>query len=444
MISWLLKKLAPRAAAPLAGLQFGGRLRGRKPIVLDDRTLRAHVCISGRPGVGRSILLRQLLAQQTAAGRGWVHIDPAGDDLLRDYLASAARAAGRAADFYVLDLAEPANSHTYDVLRAGCAEARARRVLTLLPGAANAGEQQAGQVLAGVLAAVFEALDAAGISVGLQELADLLHTLRAPGAREPLLEHIPEGHPARAALAAAVDELAGDGGVVLRAMLAGAAAKLAALESVVSRGSAGVVSHPAPEIDFEEVLARGKMVMVRLPTMGPDRETLDLARMVLQDVCSALHARATLPGSERQAPFLVAMEGFQAYGLGDALASPIPAAVYSQARGLGVCLMPVVVNVNWDRVQERDGADALSGNTFTKVYFNQDASAQLARQHPGISQDALQVLRPGQFVMYQGATMVEGRLRYTDIGTPPRFRKQPMPVVGNKPRWAPAPTEKAP
>jgi intracellular multiplication protein IcmO len=428
MISYFLNKFSRKASPPQKGMLVGTRCRGGQPIVLDDSVLRSHVALSGRGGVGRSRLLKQVLTQQTVDGRGWVHIDPSGDERLRDHLASVAHAAGRADEFYVLDLVDPDNSNTYDILRGGTAESRAHRVLTLFPVGANPYSRRLG----GYLTVLFSAIDATGKSAGLLEVAQLLMSLGTPAVREQLLAAIPEGHPAGAALVAALDELAQDGlpEQRLKNLGGGAAGRLTLLGTLKC---SNIFNNAQPEIDFEDVLTHGKMCLVRLSPMHKDTVVLNLARMVLQDVCSAIPARAGLPGNER-APFLVAMDSFPGYGLSESLTAPLSDATWSQARGMNVSLIPVVDSGNWDQVHDAYRTDGLTGNTFTKVYFQQDASEHLAEQHPAMPADALQSLKPGQFVMCQGDAVVAGELRYTDTGTPPGFTKQAMPTVSTGPR----------
>lgn len=433
MISWIRNKLRRQrqAAPPPEGLHLGVQTSNGKHLVLDDRVLRSHVSLSGRGGVGRTTLLRQMLSQQTRNGRGWVYVDPAGDEGMRDYLASVAGEVGRLGDFYVLDLVDPDNSNTYDVLRAGTAEARANRVLTLFPPAMTEESQAQADQLGSLLARVFDALDAAGKTAGLYELADLMACLGASEAWERLLADVPGTHPAGLALAAALEAMARDTQAGLKSSCVGAAGALQLLSKLKC---ARVLSHPTPELDFADVLSKGKMCYIRMPMMEKDSTVLKLERMVLMDVMSALSARAVLPGDQRP-PFLVAMDSFPEYGLAESLSKPLHDAVYAQARGMGVSLVPVVDSGSWDRVHEEYGTDTLTANTFTKVYFQQDESTHLAQLHPGLRSGALSSLPGGRFLMCQGGHIVEGLMRYTDTGTPPGFRKRPMPAVESKPRW---------
>lgn len=436
MISWLLNKLWRQAPLPPKGIFLGAATHGGKPLVLDDSELRSHVAMFGRGAAGRSTLLQQALTQQTVEGKGWIYIDTRCDAPLRNHLAETARGAGRLDDFYVLDLGSPGNSNTYDVLRGGTPEARAARVLTLFP------DVDAAQI-SDCLTAVFGALDAAGQSVGPRELAELLMDLAKPTGNERLFEDVPGGHPAGPALTAALEALARDAAARQQLADMGAAGPLHLLSTLKS---ATVFCHPEPEIDFETILAQGRMCFVLLPTLAePPPLVAQLAQMLVQDICTSLHARGKLPGSLRH-PFLVAMDGFPEYGLqkvSDEGAAIIDA-TYAQARGLGVSLMPIIDSSSWDDVRARYRTDTLTANTRTKVYFRQDDSEHLSAMHPGLPSKALSTLALGEFVMCKGTDVVAARLRYTDTGTPPGFRRQPMPVVDARPRWQAPPLRKTP
>lgn len=432
MIISLFKKLFPPAAPQLKGLVLGHRMAGGSPILLDDSTLRSHVMLSGRGAVGEGLLLKQMLTQQTVEGRGWIHIDPACDEELLNHLANVASEAGRSNEFYVLDLADPSNSNTYDVLRAGTAETRAGRILSLLPFAQCQGGEQYAEILGSFLTTMLEAIDATGRSVGMRELSELLLRLDEPGVRSQLLADIPEGHPAGVALSLALADMESQG-IRQRWVKDVCAGMVGDIHRMAALECSPVLNHPRPEIDFEEMLTHGKMCYVRLSRMGKDRIMHAIASMVLQDIASAMPARASLPREQRK-PFLVAMDSFPLYGMSD-IHGPLSAGTYAQARALGVCLIPVVDTADWDWFHRLPGTPALTQNTGTKVYFQQNASVHLAQQHPAMPATALTSQQPGEFVLSQGSSLVKGQVRYTKLGTPPNFNMRVLPAVDSRPRW---------
>lgn len=431
MISSIFKKLFKPALRAPRGLVFGEAAGGQ--VLLDEATLRSHVAVVGGRGRECATLIEQLLTQQTVKGGGWIHVDPAADEDLRDRLAAAAAAAGRAQEFYVLDLARPENSNTYDVLRAGSVDTRVQRLLTPFPKPETDKEARYVKELTDFLGLLFAALDATGKSVSLRELANLLHSLRTPTVRDKLRSDIPTDNPAGNALAAALEALARDTAAIATNKPIGGRAAMR-LQQLASLDCAAVVCHPYPEVDFADVLSKGKMCYISLPRMGKNQDALELTKMVVHDICTSLFARATLPADQRQ-PFLVAMDSFPTYGMLDTLSPAVPDATYAQARAMNVALLPFVDSRKWDQVSTYFRTEALTGNTFTKLYFRQEESGQLAAQYPHLPANVFSALAPGRFIMCQGSRVVEGKLRYTDTGTPPEFRKQPRPGVESRARW---------
>ncbi|WP_157645602.1 type IV secretory system conjugative DNA transfer family protein [Burkholderia ubonensis] len=391
-------------------LMLGRNMANGHEISLDDSTQRSHIFISGRSGAGVSILLEQLLTQQTTQGRGWVYMDPAGDTELLNRLAATARHEGRDDEFYVLDLDKPENGNTYDILRSGTPEERAVRALHALPYYENnpGADQYASQAF-DFLVPLLGAIDATGKSVGLRDLGVLLMQLDNASAQRELLDAIPTGHPARAAFLAAIDPFRGGDeaeGQRLKNVLGGLAGRLYALAAGFY---ADVLCNPRPEIVLSDILAHNKMLYIRLPLMGKDITMRSLARMLLHDVITSMQARAHTPKRLRT-PFLCVMNAFPVYGFPGGFRHPMTNSAYSQARGMKVSMVPVNQGDAWGRLREfhEDGADALMGNTFTKVYFRQKQDELTNELHPDLPESTLDGLTLGEFVMWQGATRYRG------------------------------------
>lgn len=87
-IGWLNAKRAPAPAEiPASGLYLGmSSFRGlSKPVFIQDDDRRRHMYIIGKTGVGKSELLKQMILQDIAEGKGVAVIDPHGD-LIEDIL----------------------------------------------------------------------------------------------------------------------------------------------------------------------------------------------------------------------------------------------------------------------------------------------------------------------------------------------------------------------
>ncbi len=87
-ILWINAKKAPAPAQiPESGLYLGkSSYRGlEKPIYIQDDDRRRHMYIIGKTGVGKSELLKQMILQDIAEGKGVAVVDPHGD-LIEDIL----------------------------------------------------------------------------------------------------------------------------------------------------------------------------------------------------------------------------------------------------------------------------------------------------------------------------------------------------------------------
>lgn len=408
-------------------VQIGGATASRH-IELDDATLSRHVSITGRLGRGISLYVEQQLTRQTEQGRGWIYIDATSDETLLARLAETARAQGRSDEFYVLNLNDPQNSHTYDVLRAGSPVDQAIRALQALPAYADSpGADFYIQLCFEFLVPLFAAVNATGKSVGLHELGVLLLNLESEAAQQSLLAAIPAGHAAQSSLLDALETL--DGSDRNSTSRKHALSKLTGrLLTLGSEQGANVINDPHPEIEFSDILANNKMCYVMLPAMGDDSTWISLARMVLHDVSTSIQARSNMPANDR-VPFLFVMDRFPAYGLASGIHAPMRSTIYSQARGQAVCMVPVMPDMQWERLRETypaDEVDGLIGNTFTKVYFNQDQGELTSSLHPNLPEAALDKLELGEYVVCSGSEVLSGAV------APPPPSRAPAPYIERK------------
>lgn len=389
------------------GLTLGYPAKGRQaPLLIADDVLRSHIAISGRNGNGIQLLNEQLLRQQTAQGRGWVFVDMFGDQEMLDRIAKYAKEQGRSDEFYVLDLGEPERSNSYSLLHSGDPQELAARVLRLLPSSPNnPGADFYHQQTYHLLTTVFAAFAAAGKSVGLRELAFLLARLWDEEVVKQLLDVVPAGAE-RAQLLTLLDSFRGEDGILSRERLKQVAGGIAGrLYSLCTNGSnRNVTEAEQPEIEFSDILLHNKMCYVKLPVMGKDQTLLDLARMVLQDIATSFEARARLPRRLRT-PFLCLLECYDAYGL------TVPSNLYERARAMRVALA-LVIRSEWDYLATLDEqrVDILSGNTFTKVFFQQHQGKHLTGMLPELPAGTLESLPAGEFILCDGSDISHGQL----------------------------------
>ncbi|WP_434715971.1 hypothetical protein [Paraburkholderia sp. A3RO-2L] len=435
MFSFIRGMFGSKSAASVTGkLVLGRSLDGNgQPLALDDALLRNHVYMSGRQGSGMSILIEQMLTQQTERGRGWIYVDPLVDDALLDRLAERARKSGREDEFLVLDFHKPENSHSYDILRSGTPADRALRILQALPPASerNPGAEHYRQCALDVLTPLFAAIDATGKAVGLRELAMLLRGLEEETMQREFLDAIPLSHEARAAFLAAIGPGARDGGY-LKQVLGGLAGRVYLLSTL---DMSELLSAKKPEIVMSDVLANNKMLYVRLPVLM--QSTLGLfARMVVQDAISSVSAREHLPRRLRE-QFLFVMNGYSALDLGLGGLAAVRAAAYSHARAMCVTLVPVESGYTLSEVVHagEQSSEILIGNTYTKIYFRQHQDEVTRQLHTELRPGTLDALSLGEFMMWAGTAKYRGLVSNSQAemlgGT---YKRRAMPWAEERPR----------
>jgi hypothetical protein len=419
---------------PEQGLTFGYSVKGRQePLLIADDVLRSHIAISGRNGNGIQLLNEQLLRQQTEQGRGWVFVDTFGDQEMLDRMAKYAKEHGRSDEFYVLDLGEPERSNSYSILHSGDPEEKAARVLRLLPSSPNnPGADFYRQQAWYLLTTVFAALAAAGKSIGLRELAFLLARLWDEEVVNQLLDVVPAGA-ARTQLLSLLDSFRDEAGELsierLKQVSGGVSGRL---YSLCTNGSTrNVIDTEQPEIEFSDILLHNKMCYVKLPPVMGDQARLNLIRMVLHDIATSLEARARLPHRLRT-PFLCLLECYDMYGLS------VPSNLYERARAMRVALA-LVIRSEWDYLAtlDEERVDILSGNTFTKVFFQQRQGKHLTGMLPALPAGTLDALQAGEFILYEGSDISHGRLEMAHLmelksGVPAFKPRRMMPATAHE------------
>jgi hypothetical protein len=414
-------------------LVLGRESRGTNDVIsIDDSTLQNHLFISGRTGSGVSVLLEQILTQQTEQGRGWIYLDHDADDAMLARMTVQAQKHGREDEFLVLDFHTPGSSHSYDVLRSGTPEERAGRLLQLLPGSENnPGADFYRQTAYAVMAPLFAAIDATGKAIGLRDLASLVAQLDDETVLREFLEHVPARHAARTALLAAIDGAKQESGLV-KNVLGGLSARIFLLSTLKLRN---LLEAAAPQIVLSDVLSHNKMLYVRLPLMQKDTVTTTIARVVMHDIVTSLSARNHTPARLLE-PFLVVMTGFPAYGLSGHSHPAIHASAYSLARAERVTLVPVV-DGGWSQLSQVSeyGTAALCGNTFSKIYFNQPRDEMTTRLHTELQSESIENLSLGEFMLWKGNTVHRGLLGNSPAEVLPNTaRVRDVPCADARPR----------
>jgi hypothetical protein len=340
-----------------------------------------HTAVIGPTGSGKSSLITRLVEQDVSAGRGALVVDVKGD-LVCDLLARIPE--GRQRDVIVLDPA-------WDGPQPG---------LSLFP--AGVDHELTADLLLGTLSELYR--DSWGIRTSSYLRLGLTTLSHSRGASLPLL---PGLFTDRAFRTRILRILRGVSDPLLLAAwqrfealsAADQATQLAAplrkIEELVGRARLRVMLGQAqPRLHFGEVLARNRIVLVRLaPGLLGAPATRLLAACVLWQFFSAVEARAALPESKRRAYFAYVDE-IAALG-----SLPLPLeGLLERARGLGVGLTLAPQNL----AQLSPGLRAgLLGNVGSLLAFRSsaDEAKALARELPGVSAEQLQHLERFEVAM---------------------------------------------
>lgn len=350
----------------LGGLRLGFTTDKKLPLDIENDKLMRHLAIVGQSGVGKTVLGLNLLWQQTARGGGWLFIDAKLDKDTRDQLAYMARAFGREDEFYVMNVDDPDNSNTYNPLLSGDPDEIASRLLNLLPSSDNnPGSDFYKQQASYALTVLIGALQAANKRYTFMDLAIMLQSAAAIGKVETL---VPSDSQAFMVLQVFLDSFKKQdkSGIKvdvdkLKNILGGMSGRIAQF----AQGKFGkVFNTTTPEIDLTDIVRNNKMCYVMLPTMGKDTAALNLGKMVLSDLRTAVAKMQGLTASERPNPPFICF----ADEMGSYVMQGI-SRVFEQARSAGVMMIPAFQTFANLGAVSPEFEEMIMGNTWTKCFF---------------------------------------------------------------------------
>lgn len=347
------------------GLRIGYTQDNGYPLDIENGFLQRHTAIIGQSGVGKTTLGEYLLWQQAIRGGGFIFIDAKLDADTRDKLAFMMALLGRSDDFYVLNVDQPHNSHTYNPILRGDADEVASRLLNLLPSAENnPGADFYRQQAMYALTVITGALKSAKRRYHFSDLAILLQSDKALEA----ISRLPMKEDARMTLDVFLNQFKKKDktGLVidvekLKNTLGGMSGRIAQF----AQGKFGQVFNTyAPEIDLTDIVVNNKCLYVMLPTMGKDQAALNLGKMILSDLRTAVYNVQGLKKELRpNPPFLVFADEMGSYVM------PGIARLFEQARSAGICMLPAFQTFANLRAVSPDFEDIIIGNTWNKVFF---------------------------------------------------------------------------
>lgn len=366
------------------GLRIGYTRDRRQPLDVENDKLMRHLAIIGQSGVGKTVLGMNLLWQQTARGGGWLFIDAKLDKETRDQLAYMAKIFGREDELYVMNVDDPENSNTYNPLLNGDPDEIASRLLNLLPSSENnPGSDYYRQQANYALTVLVGALQAAKKRYTFMDLAIMLQSAAAIGKVESL---VPLDSPEFMVLQVFLDQFKkrDKNGVQvnvdkIKDILGGMAGRIAQF----AQGKFGkVFNTTTPEIDLTDIVANNKMCYVMLPTMGKDTAALNLGKMVLSDLRTAVAKMQGLPLSERPNPPFICF----ADEMGSYVMQGI-SRVFEQARSAGVMMIPAFQTYANLAAISPEFEEMIVGNTWTKCFFKMGSMESATKAADYIGQE---------------------------------------------------------
>ncbi len=349
------------------GIRLGYTRDHSHPLDVENDLIMRHTAIIGQSGVGKTTLGEFLLWQQIVRNGGFIFIDAKLDFDTRNKLAYMMEITGRGDQFYVLNVSDPDNSNTYNPILEGDQDEIASRLLNLLPSAENSpGADYYRQSANYALTVLVGAMKAANMRY---HYGDLTILLQSPRALAELERMIPPG-PERATFQVFIDQYKrkppGGGPIQidlnqLKQVLGGMSGRIAQF----AQGQFGkVFNNYAPEIDLFDIIINGKGLYVMLPTMAKDTAALNLGKMIMSDLRSAIAKVQALTKSMRpNPPFMVFPDEMGSYVM------PGISVMFEQARSAGISMFPAFQSFANLTTVSPDFADRIIQNTWNKVFF---------------------------------------------------------------------------
>jgi hypothetical protein len=355
------------------GVLIGYTKDGDRPVYVPYDLLMRHIALIGASGVGKTTLGLNILWQQISRGGGALFIDAKIDVDTRDMLGYMCRVLGRESDFYVLNVDDPDHSNTYNPILRGDADEVSSRLLNLMPSSENnAGADYYRNSAQHALTAIVAGLKAAK---RLYTFEDLSILLQSAAALEELLTIIPAGVEKRALEVfldkyRRVDPKTGVAAIDVNKMkdvLGGMAGRLA----LFAQGQFGKVFNTySPDIILEDIILGNKILYVMLPTMGKGDAALNLGKMLMSDLRTAVKVAQGVPKVKRPWPpyciFADEMGSYVMEGI---------RVLFEQARSAQIFMMPGFQAMgNLEKISP-DFKDSVLQSTWNKVFFRFGARA---------------------------------------------------------------------
>lgn len=363
----------PMAPFEKSGLCFGYTTDKGEPIFIPDEDLFRHVWIVGQSGVGKTVAASLLMLQQIQRGGGVLFVDGKldVDNIISMYQFAAW--AGRSHDFFLINIADPKLSNSYNPILHGKPEEVASRILSIIPSTeGNAGSDHYKQSANQALIVIIGAIQKCGLAYNFYDLSALMtNALAMEKLKEKILLRAPKSDEARN-LSMFLDRFripAGDGRNPLAGQidmkkmkddLGGIAGRMFSFGS----GTCGdVVNTYTPEINIYNIIRDNKILYIALPTMSMAETAINFGKILLGDFRTAVGRLQQNKFDRPKIPFLAFLDEAASY------VSASWAVMFEQARSAGIFLMPALQNESGLTAISDDFEQRVTGNTVTKMFF---------------------------------------------------------------------------
>lgn len=381
----------PMAPFEKSGLCFGYTTDKGEPIFIPDEDLFRHVWIVGQSGVGKTVAASLLMLQQIQRGGGVLFVDGKldVDNIISMYQFAAW--AGRSHDFFLINIADPKISNSYNPILHGKPEEIASRILSIIPSTeGNAGSDHYKQSANQALIVIIGAIQKCGLAYNFYDLSALMtNALAMEKLKEKILLRAPKSDEARN-LSMFLDRFripAGDGRNPLAGQidmkkmkddLGGIAGRMFSFGS----GTCGdVVNTYTPEINIYNIIRDNKILYIALPTMSMAETAINFGKILLGDFRTAVGRLQQNKFDRPKIPFLAFLDEAASY------VSASWAVMFEQARSAGIFLMPALQNESGLTAISDDFEQRVTGNTVTKMFFRVGTTqtAEMASEAVGMT-----------------------------------------------------------
>lgn len=247
-----------------------------------------HEFILGKSGTGKTELILSKLAQQTRRGGGWAYIDAKPEAKTEAILSTMASLYGRQFDLRIIDLRNPANSHSYNPILSGNTTQAVSTVGNLFGDSLDASAKHFKTMMLAALQPAIGCIKEMNRAFNCQ---DLLILLSNPNAMMWLYNNTPQS------MARTQYNIWLDGYRVQRTSRTGEVTvevDMQRLRTQILGGATalhtfgvnelGEIMNPySPQVTWRDTIESNRMLYIKLPTMEMREQAIPFAQMMLSD-----------------------------------------------------------------------------------------------------------------------------------------------------------------